>query len=452
MTFDRSQIPPGGSPRVFNFPEFERFTLSNGLEVLFAPHNKLPLVTFQLINKRGALTEDEAQTGITAVTTDMLMEGTRQKSVLEFSSALEFLAISMNTSTNWDASYFSVNCLKKHIGKSIDLFGEALFSPAFATEELERQKKQLINNRIAVKDNPSALASEMFAAALFPDTRYARPLNGFTRHIKKFEKSQLNKTHRNNFQPQNSALVIVGDLSRAEVDRNFLPLLDSWTPQPIDGYNHVQIKTNSDGAIILLNKPGAKQAQIRVGHLGVERKANDYFDAMLMNEIFGGYFMSRLNMNLREDKGFTYGINSRYYLRKTAVPFVISAAVDAEKVLPALEEILLEMYKMQDTNVSEKELNEARGYLSGIFPVAFENSSQIAGGLSNIELYGLEDDYYRRFRTRLNNVTISTVRCAAEKYLHPNTAVVVIVADKTVVEADLSKRFPQLQVMEISND
>jgi len=452
MKTDRSQVPSSSNPRAFNFPKFERFTLANGLEILHAPHTKLPLVTFQLINKKSALSEMPDQIGLTALTARMLLEGTQTKSVLDFSRALEYLAIDMNSSSSWDASYFSVNCLRKHLSRSIELFGEALFAPAFDEEELGRQKKQLLNSRISKKDDPSALASEIFAAGLFPDTRYARPLCGFIPDIKKIDKTNLKKTHLSNYQPQNCALIIVGDLASNEIDSNFKHLLDEWQQKTTEPDNPPKVTANPNGSVILLHKPGAMQAQIRVGHIGLNRHSPDYYDALLMNEILGGYFMSRLNMNLREDKGYTYGINSRFQLRKTAGPFVISAAVDAEKVLPALDEILLEMHKIQNENVADKELKDSRGYVSGIFPVAFESGPQIAGGLSNIELYDLDDNYYRNFRDHLNSVTIASIRSAAEKYLHPDSAVIVVVADRKVVESKLRKCFDQLQVVEISDD
>ncbi len=449
MTFDRSQIPQSGQPRAFNFPKFERFTLANGLRVLHAPHRKLPLVTFQLITKNGGFTDPENQTGITAITAKMLMEGTKTHSVMEFSSALEFLAINMNTSSNWDASYFSVNSLKKHLSRAIGLFGEALFTPAFERDELDRQIKQHLNSRIGIKDDPAGLAAEALGTYLYPKTRYARPLYGFSPDIKKWSTSQLTHLHTRNYRPENSALVIVGDLDSSEIDTYFGPLLAQWENSLREDAPLPTVLENRQSTIVLINKPGAMQAQIRLGHPGINRTAPDYFDALLMNEILGGYFMSRLNMNLREDKGYTYGISSRFNLRKTAVPFIISAAVDAEKVSMAINEILMEMHKMQNEKVAEKELNDARGYLSGIFPVAFESGPQIAGGLSNIELYDLEDNYYRNLRNKLDLVNRRSIIDAAQKHLYPDSSVIIVVADRKVVESELRKKFANLQVVEI---
>lgn len=430
-TINRAQIPQAQAQREFNFPRFKKHRLKNGLQVVFAPHTKLPVVSLQIIIKAGANIDEEAKEGLADFTAHMLSEGTKTKSALEISNAFEFLGTNFSAHSDWDATYLEMGCLKKHLNGSMEILSDVLFNPSFPTKEIERNKKQRLNSRMQVADNAGSIAMEKFAQTIFPNTRFSIPLRGRSAEINSFTKQDLQSFYKRYYQAHNATLVITGDLSQQEVTNLVERYLGKWPANKVEQHLPANSTLNSTQKVHFVHKEKAQQAELRIGHLGITYKNEDYFSLNLLNQILGGYFLSRINQNLREDKGYTYGVSSRFGMRSTQGIFLISTAVETEYAFESVHEILKEIERVRNEKISNEELQQAKGYVSGIFPIAFENASQIAAGLSNIVVFNHKEDYYRTFREKINDITVDNVWHAAQKWLHPDKLSIVICADKT---------------------
>lgn len=439
--FNRSQIPPAQAPRAFNFPVFKRFRLKNGLQVVYAPHTKLPMLAIQLVIHSAANYDPQGKEGIASFTADMLPEGTTDRSSYDISSAFEDLGTQFNTHAGWNVTYLEMVVLKKQLLASMDLFCDVLYHPAFDNQEIDRLKKQLLHQRLRVVDNAGQIAQEKLGQVIFPDTRYSLPAIGESRHIKKFVQNDMQDFYGKYFLPRNATFIIVGDIDFNSAKKLAEDHFNDWQDKSFKKFAEPEFKINSQQKVYLVHKPDAQQAEIRMGHLGIDRQNPDYFAAILANQIFGGYFLSRLNLNLREDKGFTYGIHSRFVSRKVKGPFQISSAIETQYVFEAVQEIIKEMQKLREEKVTEVELQHAKGYLTGIFPIAFESCPQIAAGLSGIVEYGLDDDYYRTYRDKMMAVTREEIFDAAQKYLHPESLSIVVCTDTSALKDKFKSAF-----------
>jgi len=203
--------------------------------------------------------------------------------------------------------------------------------------------------------------------------------------------------------------------------------------------------------VYLVHKPDAQQAEIRAGHLGIKRHNPDFYACSVLNQIFGGYFLSRLNQNLREQKGYTYGVHSRFVTRKDRGPFQISSAIETQNIPDAVSEIIREMQMICQEPVTDEELQQAKGYMTGIFPIAFESGTQIAAGLSTLVEYDLPDDYFRTYKDNIMDVSKEQVLQAARKYLHPENLSIVICTDKTLIEEKFKSSY-DIEVSEFEKE
>jgi zinc protease len=438
---NRSQIPQPQKPRVFNFPAFKRFRLDNGLQVIFAGHRKLPLITVELLVHSGADCDLKNLQGLASFVSEILPEGTKKRTSFQISQAFEQIGTQFNAHADWNASYLEMISVKKYLNQSLELFCDVLFNPVFAEEEIKRVRKQLLLRRMRVADNAGSIAREKLNQILFSGTRYADPLIGRSPQLKKITGKYLTQFYNSFYQPQNCTLIIVGDMQLKEVEELAGDYFGNWQNKKIEKPTEQNHFPQQKQKIYLIHKPGARQAEIRAGHLGINRLNPDYYACSVLNQILGGYFLSRLNQNLREARGFTYGIHSRFVTRKVAGSFHISTAVDTQYALEAVQEILKEIQQIRAEKVSEQELEQAKGYMTGIFPVAFESCSQIAAGLSSIVEQGLEDDYFRTYKDKIISISSEQVYKAAIKYLLPDQLSIVVCADKTDIESKFLDAF-----------
>ncbi len=442
MKLDRTQPPQAGMPRDFRFPEFSRFYLDNGLEVLLVQQKEFPLVSVNLCIKSSALLDPKGKEGLANFVSEMLAEGTETRSSTELADELEFIAAQFSTHADWNAIHLNMNTLSRNLETAMELFTDILLHPVFPEQEAERIREEMLTDRMRIVDMPAKLTAEQFVRFLYRSLRYATPLEGTEATLPNILTKDMKTFYRTTFVPQNAALILVGDLSESEAHRITKRFLDTWEAQLGAEEPQLHFKQPEATRVRLIHKPGSAQSELRMGHLGLERNHPDYYRVTLLNEILGGYFLSRINMNLREKHGYTYGASSSFSYRKGIGPFHISGAIQIEHTAAAIQEVLNELRYIRTDKVSEKELEHARGQLIGLFPIAFETSDQIANGLSNITTYGLADDYYNTFREYLSEVTREDILRAAQNYLFPERMEIVVTADRTLVEEQLRSVFP----------
>ena len=440
-TTERTQIPAPTEPRPFHFPSFERFHLNNGLQILFARDKHFPLVNVTLCVHSSALMDAPGKEGVAHLTSELLTEGTANRTSVQIANELEFMGVHYGSHSDWNALYLEMNTLARYLEPAFDVFSDMALHPSFPEEELERVRKELMVERLRVADNPSRLASEKFSNLLYGMFRYGRPIEGTYESLQKITRQDVAAFYEQHVLPGNSTLIVVGDVTRKKVENLAEAFFGSWPPAEISTMGEMEFKQPLKTRVAVVHKPDSAQAELRMGHLGIARNNPDYYAVTVMNEILGGYFLSRINMNLREEHGYTYGAHSIFSYRKGLGPFFITAAIHSENVADAVQEVLKEVRYLRSEKVEREELENAKGQLIGVFPIAFETADQIAMGLANIVISRLPDDYYHKFRERIAAVTAEDVLRVAQKYLLPDKMLIVVTGDREQLSAQLRPLF-----------
>ncbi len=438
---DRSRIPPAGAPRTFNFPQFTRFESTNGLKVLVTGEDQLPLVNATLCFPGSALLDPAGKEGTAYLTAELLTEGTTKRSSVDIAAELEYLGAHYASHCDWNALYLEMNVISRHLDRAMEVFADMALYASFPQDEFERVRDEILVERMRSVDNPGKVASERFTNLLYGDHRYGLPIEGTEPSLKKITRDDVRRYSDRYLRAGNAVLILVGDITEQKARDIVEAGFSRWKTGSAPEVGSAAFDQPQKTSVALVHKPGSAQAELRIGHLGIERDNPDYYAVTLLNEILGGYFLSRINMNLREKHGFTYGAHSVFSYRPGRGPFFISAAVHTENTVQAIQETLQEIRKIRTEKVREEELENARGQLIGVFPIAFETAEQVALGLANIVLSRLPDDYYQTFRNRINAITADDILRVAAKYLDPDRMLIVVTTDAGQVEKDLGREF-----------
>jgi zinc protease len=441
--------PPAGASKPVVLPPIQEKMLSNGLKVIVVEQHELPVVSLRLMCKAGSFLDPAGKAGLTQFMTGLLTQGTQTLSATQIAQKIEFVGGSINASSGWDASYVECTVLTKYLDTATDLFREVTLHPAFANEEVERLRKQTLSGIESDKDQPGSLADNEFHSWLFKDYPFANPIEGTETTVTSFTAQDILSQYHLIFVPNNAVLAVVGDVDAKTASKVASKILGDWTKGAIPTVNATLPMQPSGLSIHVVNKSDATQSQIRMGHLGVSRKSEDFFPLTLMNYILGGGgFSSRLMKEVRSKMGLTYGISSSYAMRMEPGEFVINTFTKNESVRDAIRASLDLVKKYQQEGPTTKEMDEAKAYLTGSYPMNFETPSQIAGQLLNIELYGLGKDYIEKYRSRIEAITAEEVRRVANKYLSPDNMDIVVVGKAQDVETPLKDLAP-VKVVEI---
>lgn len=431
--------PVPGEPRPFEFPDTFRSSLSNGLKVLATPMPGRELVAVSLSFRAGASDESEPSGGATVLAARALTEGTEVRDAVALTEAAERLGASIHAEAGWDALSVSVDVPASRLEPALELLAEVVRRPAFPDAEVERLRDERLTDLLQVKSDPRRRADQAFGAAVYAaGSPYSRPAGGTMDTVKGLAPAELRSVHGRACLPAHGALVVAGDVDPAAVDRAVDAMFGSWrgpgarVAEPID-----------DGAaadarfVRVVHRPGSVQTEIRIGHRGLPRRHPDYHAVVVMSAILGGLFNSRLNMNLREDKGYTYGAGASFDMRRGHGPFSARAAVNTEVTVPALREFLVELDRIREVPVSDEELRAARDYLVGVFPLRFETPGPVAGSLAGLFVHGLPDDELDRYRPSIEAVSSDDVLRVARDHVRPEAAAVVLVGDHDQFGVDL---------------
>lgn len=438
----RQQPPKPGPEPKFEIPPVKRFKLSNGLPVILATDRSLPLVYVQMVVLTGGLADPTGQAGLAHLTADMLDEGTKSRSALQISEEIERLGASLSTDADWDYSTVSVSGLTEIMDRALPVWADVLLNPAFSDQELARVRENRLAGFQRRKDSPPALASITFGRAVYGENHpLGWPLDGTEETLPKLGVETLRGHHEAFFQPSNAVLVVAGDMDEAGVKALIEPLLASWKgrarkPRPVPAARPAD-KTR----IFLVDKAQAPQSSLRVGLPALPRKHPDYYKARVMNEILGGSFR-RLSLNLREQKGWTYGANSRFSPYKVPGPWQVSGEFVADRTADSVNEILSEIEKLRSEEVPAAELQEAKDALSRAFPASFATMRQVASQMAGLHLYNLPPNELETFQKKIEAVTAQDVKDMARKYLRPEKLTIVVVGDQAGNQAALSKIAP----------
>ncbi len=437
QTLDRSKVPALGPPPKVSLPPIVTRQLPNGLKLLIVEQHELPLADFVLVVGSGGTMDPAAKGGVANLTSSMLTEGTASRSALEIADQIAYLGIGLNAGSSWDAATVNLHTPTSQLDSALALFSDVVLRPAFRGEDFERVKKNRLTALVQLKDRPTAIADQAYAAILYGTSHpYGHNLLGTEASVTGMSAADLQSFYRTNFVPNNATLIVVGDVTPDVVEKKVSALLGGWQRGNVSPVTFGNAPKAGATTVYLVDKPGAAQSSFRIGSIGVPRSTKDYFALNVMNTILGGTFTSRLMQNLRETHGYTYGARSRFDMRQSAGPFTASAEVVAAKTDSGLIEFMKELNAIRDT-VPTVELNKAKRFLQLSMPSDFETTQQIANQLIPVVLYGLPLDYYNNYVSNIENITQADVQRVARQYINPSSRAIVIVGDRKSIESGL---------------
>lgn len=435
----RRNAPEPAPPRPYHFPPVVREELPNGLRLLMAIRREAPLMTVRAVVHSGAGHDPADLPGLAMFTAEMLEEGAAGRRSMEIAEEVGSLGAALFVGADWDASFVSIDALGRHLERAIGLVADLTQRPDFPEREIERMRGERLTAIRQQKDDPATVAGHMFNRFVFGETAYANPSVGTEASVTSFRRSDIESFYGRHYAPNNVSLVVTGDVDPTRVRSLVSEAFGAWPRRPRAVHEIPAARMPDLAQIYLVDRPSAVQSELRIGHVGVPRSSEDFFPILVMNAILGGVFTSRLNLNLRERHGYTYGIRSTFGFRKWAGPFVVSTAVRNEVTPSAIREILAELRAMREGELGDEELAVARDYLQGVFPATVQTAHDLAARVQEMELYGLPAEYFDSYRERLAAVDAAEVRRVATKYLDPERVVIVVVGKAADVEEPLRR-------------
>jgi predicted Zn-dependent peptidase len=448
MSVDRSRLPALGPEPAFTFPEIRRRVLRNGLRVWTVEHRDVPILNVVLLLPAGAADDPPDLPGLAAITGDLLDEGSGTLDALGFHEALGRLGASLDTEVGSDATLLGITLLERFAERGMELLADLVTRPRLDVKELERVRELRINRLTQLRDVPSAVAERVFVQRLYGDHPYGHLSIGTEAALASLTIDDVVRFHETRYDPRFATLVVVGDGSHDRLADLAESTFGRWEPgeHRRRSDRSAGIPPVPDERLVLVHRPGAAQSELRMGHVSVSRSTPDYHALLTLNMILGGQFVSRINMNLRESKGYTYGARTSFDLRRGAGPFVLQASVQSDATTEAVREAIGELRAIGgERPVSHEELLLGRAALTRGYPRNFETAEQIARAAAQLALYDLPDDYFSTFVQTVLALTPDEVTRAGATHIHPDQLLTVIVGDRDVIGRSLETLGPVVE-------
>jgi len=441
---DRAKPPEIGPAPALHLPAIQKSKLSNGLPVWVVEMHKVPVVQVNLVVFAGTADDPGGRYGAASLASAMLTNGAGGKSALDIADAVDFLGADLNAGSAVDSTTVRLHVPVARLADALPIMADVALHPTFQKDELDRLRQQRLTGLIQSRDDPQSIAAAAFPRVLYgPRHRYGTPAGGTAETIKTFTSDDLREFYTTTFRPDRATLLAIGDITPAAV----VPLLEkhfgTWkAPSAAAAKQNIPaVDEPATRTVYVVDKPGAPQSQVRIGWIGVARSTPDYFPLTVMNTVLGGSFTSRLNMNLREKHGYSYGASSVFDMRLSAGPFASAAGVQTDKTGEALKEFFNELNAIREP-VPADELARAKNYVALRYPGGFETTGDVSRQLENALVYHLPDDYFSSYVQKIQAVTAADVRRVAQKYVQPDRFAVVVVGD-------LSKIEPQIKALNL---
>ena len=433
---DRTRPPAPGAPRELPFPAFDRISVRPGLELLVAPIEQTSLVALELVTRGGGQHDPPNLPGVASFAANLLDQGTEQSSAFEIASRAESLGASLAVSADWDTTTIDLQGLEKDLPDLLELLAEVALRPSFPEAEIERTRGRRLTELLRRRTQPSAIASERFVAEVYGEQPYGYPLLGTEEGVRATRREDLEAFYRGFVRSGGATLVAAGRLRPQELERAVRDLFADWPEgsAPPDPPIH---PPEIDALRTVIVDRAGPQSELRVGHASVPRSHPDRTALVVLASLLGGKFTSRLNLELREKHGVTYGIRSRFSARRGPGPFHVSSSVATTGVGLATRTILDELRRLREEPVSDAELEDTKRYLVGVFPYTLQSAHDVVQRLAQIPIHDLPDDHYDGYRERIEAVTAEELRRVAREHLHPDRAVVVVVGPEDELEGQL---------------
>lgn len=451
--FVRERPPTLGAPARLTVPAVSSTRLANGITISVVEQRELPLVQL-VVSFPGGSRLDGATPGIAAFTANMLDEGAGTRDAATLQAELAYLGASLQTGADWDRLFVSLKVPVRSLGPALDLLADVVRRPTFNAAEVRRQRDLRLANLLQQRDQPNALADLAFNAIVFPQGHpYHHSAGGDSVTVAAMDSATVRAFYARTIRPDLARIVVVGDISQSDARAQLAQRLGDWsateaaaTVVPITVAPLRQQQTR----VYLVDKPNAAQSVITIGWPGLDRLSPDYAPLMVMNTLLGGSFTSRLNMNLRETKGFTYGASSRFAFRLAPGPFTASAAVRTNVTDSSLVEFFNELRTVRNTPVPSDELQRAKSYVELGLPGSLESTSQVANSIAQLATFALPLGELSSFAQKVRVVSAADVQRVARQYLTPDRATVVVVGDLSKVRRGIEDlKLGEISVLEV---
>jgi zinc protease len=435
----RAHQPIAGPAPSFEAPLPEKHTLANGLTLLFHHKPQLPLVHLRIAVSKGSAHDPHDLPGLSGFAVEAMQSGTHSRSSQDIAEAIELLGGHLHSSISPEVMSFSTTVLKDHYPKAFKVMSDVVLHPNFNSSEINRIKKRRKAALQKQQSMPRDIANRLFREEIYGSHPYGHDELGHSASIEAITSKSLKRFHQQHWTPKAGLVVVVGDLSFPEAIKLVEDELGTWAGgQHPSQDDYKQPKQHAKG-LKLYDRPNAPQSQLRIGHLGVPQNHPDYFPLVMMNAVLGGLFQSRLNMNLREDKGYTYGARSYFNFGRMGGSWTVGTAVETLVTVPAINEVLKEINKMIRSGVTSDELHGAQQRYTLSLAGYFQSLEGVAGVFEKLFSLNLPLDYYRKLTQEIQSVTVDDVQQAAQKHLRPQDLAIIVVGDKNRLEKDLGK-------------
>lgn len=443
-TVDRSKgLPELGEAASVSFPELQRATLSNGMQVVLAQRKTVPLVEMRMLFNAGYAADQFAKAGTASLAMDMLDEGTKSRSSLEINEELALLGANLSTGSNLDQSYVAISSLKSNLDPSLDLFADIVLNPAFPQADFDRLKKQQLVAIQNEKKSPVPMALRTLPKFLYGEGHaYGNPLtgSGYESTVSSITRDDLMKFYSTWFKPNNATIVAVGDITMEELKRKLEARFKKWKEGDVPEKNLAEVGAPNQNKIYVLDRPDALQSVIIAGHVTEPYGEVSEIAVDMMNNILGGEFTSRVNMNLREDKGWAYGAFTFLYSAKGQRPFLAYAPVQTDQTAASMKEILKELKGyVGDNPPTEEEFEKTKRNEILSLPGQWETLNAVESSITDIVRYDLADDYYQTYATEVQNLDLNKINDAAGKIIDPKKVTWLVVGDKAKIMKEIEE-------------
>lgn len=442
-TVDRSKLPEPGAPPLAKFPKLQRATLSNGLKIVLAEQPSIPVINFNLLVDAGSAADQFGLPGTANLAMDLLDEGTQTRTALEISEQLALLGARLNSGSNLDMSTVTLSTLTSNLDAALEIYADVILNPSFPEKEFTRLQKQTLARIQQEKAQPFGMALRVLPKFIYGEGHaYGNPFTGSGTEaaVKKMTLNELKKFHQDWFKPNNATLVVVGDAKLNTIVPKLEQLFKNWKSGGVPKKNIGTVAHKSKASLYLIDKPGAQQSVILMGHVAPPKADPDDIAMNMFNNVLGGTFTSRINMNIREDKHWSYGAGSVIFNARGQRPFLAFAPIQSDKTKESVQEIMREMKEIISTRpTTQEELDKVlKNEILGL-PGTWETIGAVGGSINEIVTFGLADDFYQTYSGKLSNLKLKDITNAAQKLLHPEQTVWVVVGDRAKVESTLKE-------------
>jgi zinc protease len=441
MAVDRSQLPRPGADPAFSFPEIRRRRLDNGVEAWTAEHRDVPLVSAFVLIRAGASYDPPDRPGLAAITADLLDEGCGDLDALALHETIGRLGAQLDTDVGSDATLVGLTTLVRFAAPGLTLLADMIALPRLDDVDFTRVRDLRLNRLLQLRDMPPAVAERVFTRLLYGSHPYGHLPIGTEASLEAMEPGETRLFHRQMYDPSRVTVIAVGDATHDDLARLIDSAFASWPAADARSYPDpaaVPVPTRSSDRLVLVPRDGA-QSELRVGHVGVARSSPDYHALVALNMVLGGQFVSRINLNLRERKGYTYGARTTFDFRRGPGPFVLHASVQSEATADALHEVLSELQAIRgERPVTRDELELGRAPLTRGYARGFETAEQVGRAIAQIALYDLPVTYFSDFVPKVLSLTPADLTRAAAAHIDPQRLLAVVVGDRNVIGDSLS--------------